>query len=87
MGKTPNRIKYVGGKETVEISSESVTIKAIYVTKKGEVNDKMHLYNGKNHEFTVDGEEVQMIPYLNITFESGLTVKFDSDRAQYIIVY
>jgi len=86
MGKITNKIEYVGGKD-ITISSFLIVVKAIYVTKKGDINDKMHLYNGDKLDFTVDGEEVQMIPYINREFGDGLKVKFESKTARYLIVY
>ena len=86
MTKVTNNIKYVG-EEDVTISDKQITVKAIYVTKKGDINDKMHLYNGDKLDFSVDGEEVQMIPYINREFSDGLNVKFDNKKARYLIVY
>jgi len=86
MGKITNKIEYVGIKDTT-ISDKQMTVKAIYVTKKGDINDKMHLYNGDKLDFSVDGEEVQMIPYINREFSDGLKVKFDNKKARYLIVY
>lgn len=86
MGKTTNKVVYVGDKNT-EISTGQITVKSIYVTKKGDINDRMHLYNGDKLDFTVDGEEVQMIPYINREFGDGLKVKFDNGKARYLIVY
>jgi len=86
MSKISNKIVYVGEKDTV-ITPHQITVKAIYVTKKGDINDRMHLYNGDKLDFTVDGEEVQMIPYINREFGDGLKVKFDNKKARYLIVY
>jgi len=87
-----NKVKTVGLKGvSIQLSKTPVLLKAIYVTRRGEIDDKMEIINGLNDNdqdrFPVHGEEPQQITYINSYCHLGLRVVFKGTTARYIIVY
>lgn len=66
-------------------------IKAVYVTLLGASTDKVEFKDGVDGTgaviFTVNGESVQNIPYINKRFKSGIYADVTGTTARYIVVF
>lgn len=84
-----NDTKYISA--DVLVKKGTGVIKAVYVTLLGAASDKVEFKDGTDGTgtpiFTVNGESIQSIPYINKRFKTGIYADVTGSTARYLVVF